>query len=258
MPIQYCDKLASFFLKKVSLMTYTINQHGQPVGIALPDWIGAGHPGHSSMTGCYAQLVAIDPQIHCKDLFEAYREDVSGKIWTYNSLEPFQTEEGLADWMKTAQGVDAQPYFVILDRETGKASGIASFMRIRPELGVIEIGGITFAPRLQRTRVATEAIYLMMRRAIEELGYRRVEWKCDALNAPSRAAAERFGFSYEGLFEQAMVYKGRSRDTAWYSLLDKDWGAVEQGFKVWLDPDNFDEAGQQLQKLADLIATARA
>lgn len=245
------------FIRKTSLMTHRINDHGQPIGVELPNWAGATHPGHSTMTGHYAQMVALDAEAHCKDLFEAYQQDKIGEIWTYNFIGPFETEEGLESWMKTAQGVDAQPYFVIVDREIGKASGIASFMRIQPDHGVIEIGGITFATCLQRTRVATEAIYLMMKRALGELGYRRLEWKCDALNAPSRAAAERFGFSYDGLFEQAVVYKGRNRDTAWYSLLDRDWAAVDQGFQAWLDPNNFDETGNQIQKLADLIAKAR-
>lgn len=238
-------------------MTNRTNQHGQPVGKALPDWKEVKHPGHTGMTGRYARLASIDPLIHVQELFDTYRRDTTGKIWTYNGIGPFDTMSTLRAWAEKASAVDAQPYFAIIDQDRGKAAGIASFMRIQSEHGVIEIGGITFAPCLQRTRAATEAIYLMMRRALGELGYRRLEWKCDALNAPSRVAAERFGFSFDGLFEQAATYKGRNRDTAWYSLLDRDWKPVDRGFQAWLSPENFDESAQQRRKLADLIAEER-
>ena len=239
-------------------MSQHINGHGQPIGLPLPDWQGAMHPGHEGMQGRYARLAALDPAGHCLDLFEAFSADAPGRIWTYNTIGPFPAARSLRQWAEQASGDDTQPYFAVINQATGKAEGIASFLRIQPAHGVIEIGGITFAPRLQRTRVATEAIYLMMRRALGELGYRRLEWKCDALNAPSRAAAERFGFSFDGVFEQALVYKGRNRDTAWYSLLDRDWPAVERGFKAWLAPGNFGSDGLQLQRLAELIAAERA
>lgn len=239
-------------------MTVRRNEHGQLIGMALPKWAGAQHPGHKGMAGRYARLISLDPLTHTKELFEAFSQDRSGKIWTYNFIGPFNTASSLRAWTEGASGVDAQPYFAVIDQETGKASGIASFMRIQPEHGVIEIGGITFAPGLQRTRVATEAIYLMMQRAMTELGYRRLEWKCDALNTPSRAAAERFGFRFEGVFQQAATYKGRNRDTAWYALLDREWEPVQRGFQTWLAPENFDEGGRQHQKLSDLIALERS
>lgn len=239
-------------------MTDRINEHGQPIGQSLTGWKGVEHPGHAGMTGHYAKLVSLDPLTHSQDLFNEYRKDATGKIWTYNFIGPFSTASSLKDWIETASGVDAQPYFAVVDQRDGKAKGIASFMRIQPSHGVIEIGGITFAPSLQRTRVATEAIYLMMRRALVELSYRRLEWKCDALNAPSCVAAARFGFSYDGLFRQAVTYKGRNRDTAWYSLLDRDWAAVDRGFQAWLSSENFDDDDQQRQKLSDLIAIERA
>ena len=144
-------------------------------------------------------------------------------------------------------------FYALTERASGKAVGVASFLRITPEHGVIEVGNIVFAPCMQRTSLATEAMFLMMRRVFNELGYRRYEWKCDALNAPSRRAAERFGFSYDGLFRQASVYKGRNRDTAWYSILDRDWPAIERGYAAWLDPENFDENGAQKEKLSRLI-----
>ena len=239
-------------------MTVRRNEHGQLIGMALPNWTGTQHPGHKGMTGRYARLISLDPLIHTKDLFDAFGKDRAGEIWTYNFIGPFNTASSLRTWIEGASGVDAQPYFAVIDQETGKASGIASFMRIQPEHGVIEIGGITFSPNLQRKRIATEAIYLMMRRAMTELGYRRLEWKCDALNTPSRAAAERFGFSFEGVLQQAVTYKGRNRDTAWFALLDREWAPVERGFQAWLAPKNFDECGRQHNKLSDLIALERA
>ncbi|WP_424978535.1 GNAT family N-acetyltransferase [Leisingera sp. S232] len=234
-----------------------INEYGQPVGASLEGWGGAAHPGHKAMLGTYAKLVPLDPVTHTQDLFSAYREDPKAAIWTYMANGPYNTASGLQNWISQVSGSDEQPFFAVVDQNDNTAKGVASFLRIDPLQGVMEIGSITFAPGLQRTRVATEAIFLMMQRALGELGYRRLEWKCDALNAPSRRAAERFGFTYDGLFEQAVIYKGRNRDTAWYSLLDKDWAPVERGFLAWLAKENFDGAGQQCQRLADFINAER-
>ncbi|WP_372576927.1 GNAT family N-acetyltransferase [Ruegeria hyattellae] len=235
-----------------------INEHGQPIGSALPDWTGACHPGHQGMVGRFACLVSLDPLAHVQELFQAFGRDTSGKIWAYNFIGPFNTVSSLREWAEGASGVQEQPYFPVADQETGKASGIARHWRIQPDHGVIEIGGITFAPSLQRTRIATEAIFLMMWRTMRDLGYRRLEWKCDALNAPSRAVAKRFGFRYEGTFEQAATYEDRNRDTAWYGSLDRDWFPVERGFQSWLAPENVDDDGQQRLKLADLIVLERS
>lgn len=142
----------------------------------------------------------------------------------------------------------------IIDLASGQAVGVASYMRIDPAHGAIEVGNINFSPRLQRTRVATEAMFLMMQRVFDELGYRRYEWKCDSLNAPSRAAALRYGFQFEGIFRRAIVYKKRSRDTAWFSIIDTDWPALKLAFQAWLDPANFDNAGQQRRSLGDCMA----
>ena len=220
-------------------MTERINEHDQPIGASLVGWNGADHPGHRGMQGQYAKLVSLDALTHTQDLFNAFRKDTTGKIWTYNGNGPYNTSTGLQAWLSEVSGIDAQPFYAVVDLHDGKPKGVASFLRIQPQHGVIEIGSITFASSLQRTRVATEAIYLMMKRALGELGYRRLEWKCDALNAPSRAAADRFGFSFDGIFEQAVIYKGRNRDTAWYSLLDRDWPPVGRGFERWLSPENF-------------------
>ncbi|WP_323777750.1 GNAT family protein [Leisingera sp.] len=238
-------------------MTDLTNEHGQPIGAPLPGWAGAPHPGHTGMSGRYCQVEPLNADRHSMDLFEAYRQDSTGAIWTYVPYGPFETPAALDAWVQAASSVDAQPYFAVINRDSGKAEGIASFLRIQPAHGVIEVGGITFAPALQRTRAATEAMYLMMARVFNDLGYRRYEWKCDALNAPSCRAAERFGFTYEGLFRQAIVYKGRNRDTAWYSLLDREWRSLEAAYQFWLEPANFGPDGQQKQSLGTVIAAAR-
>ena len=142
-------------------------------------------------------------------------------------------------------------FFAIIDRGSGKPVGVASYMRITPAAGTIEVGHIHFSEKMKRSPIATEAMYLMMKKAFD-LGYRRYEWKCDSLNAPSRAAAARFGFRYEGIFRQALVYKGRNRDTAWFSIIDSEWPAVRKAFETWLDPGNFDEKGKQKVRLAEL------
>ena len=145
-------------------------------------------------------------------------------------------------------------FHAVVDRNSGKAAGVASYLRIGPAVGVIETGHINYSPLLQRTPAATEAMYLMMRRVFDELGYRRYEWKCDSLNARSRRAAERLGFTYEGVFRQATLYKGRNRDTAWYSITDKEWPRLKYGFQAWLSPGNFDSDGCQRQSLPDLTS----
>ena len=171
-------------------------------------------------------------------------------MWTYLSSDSFERLEDYRAWL-TPMAQSQDPLFhTIVDRGTGMPAGIAAYLRIDPPMGVIEVGHIAFSPLLQRTPAATEAMYLLMRRAFDELGYRRYEWKCDSLNAPSRAAADRLGFRYEGIFRQALVYKGRNRDTAWYSIVDKEWPARKAAFEAWLDPSNFAADGRQIRPLA--------
>ena len=177
-------------------------------------------------------------------------------IWTYMPYGPFSTESHYRDWLMAACFGDDPLFFAIVDAADGKAVGLASYLNIKPTQGSIEVGHVYFSPALQRTRLATEAMYLMMRRAFE-LGYRRYEWKCDALNAASRAAAERLGLSYEGIFRQATVYKRRNRDTAWYAAVDGEWPALAAAFEAWLDPENFDAAGRQRVSLRTLTAPIR-
>ncbi len=208
--------------------------------------------------GRAARVEPLDPARHEADLFAAYAEDTEGKVWTYMVWGPFADRRTLRGWLDERVVVDDPLMFAIVDKTTGKASGVATFMRVDPNAGVIEVGGIAFAPRLQKSIVATEAMYLMMRRAFDELGYRRYEWKCDALNHPSRDAAKRFGFRYEGTFRQATIYKGRNRDTAWFSITDGEWPQVKAAMETWLDPNNFDAQGWQHKSLSQLTAPLSA
>ncbi|MNT06522.1 putative ribosomal N-acetyltransferase YdaF [compost metagenome] len=170
---------------------------------------------------------------------------------------PFADEAAYRAFAEAAQAGNDPLHHAIIDLETGRAIGTLALMRIDPANGVIEVGFVSFSRQLKRTRIATEAQFLLMRRAFDELGYRRYEWKCDSLNAPSRAAALRLGFQFEGIFRQATVYKGRSRDTAWFSIIDSEWPALRAAYERWLSPDNFDAEGNQRQGLADLTAQER-
>jgi RimJ/RimL family protein N-acetyltransferase len=233
-------------------MSPRLNELGQPVGEALPDWTARPRPPHTPMEGRWARVEKLDPARHAADLWEAVSADRENRNWTYLSVGPFARAEDYRAWLEAAAKSEDPLFHAITDRKTGKAVGIASYLRIDPPHGVIEVGHINFSPLLQRTPVATDSMYLMMRRAFDELGYRRYEWKCDSLNAASRAAAERLGFQYEGLFRQAVIYRGRSRDTAWFAIIDKDWPALKARFERWLDPKNFDRAGRQKKRLAEL------
>ena len=205
------------------------------------------------MEGTFCRIEPIDPARHAAALHAANLSDTEGRIWTYLPYGPFDDIDHYRGWM-TAACLGEDPLFhAIVDKRAGTAAGVASYLRIDPGAGVIEVGHINYAPPLQRTIAASEAMYLMMVRVFDELGYRRYEWKCDALNAPSRAAAERLGFRYEGLFRQATVYKGRNRDTAWYAMTDKDWPAIKAAFQAWLAPENFDGTGRQRTRLSELM-----
>ncbi len=231
-----------------------MNDPGQPIGDEVAGWTGAKRPSRTSMEGRFCRMEPLATERHLADLFAAYSDDTDGRLWTYMTDGPFNSIEELRSWMEPACAADDPLFHALIDLATGKAVGMAAYMRIKPEHGVIEVGSITYAPWLQGTSAATEAMFLMMRRVFNELGYRRYEWKCDALNAPSCRAAERLGFTFDGLFEQAVVYKGRNRDTAWYSVLDRNWPPIEQAYVNWLNADNFDEHGRQKQKLQELIA----
>lgn len=229
------------------------NELGQPIGQPLPDWTPPPHPSREPMTGRFCRVEPLDPARHAADLFAANSADADGRMWTYMAYGPFATLDAYRAWMERTCSGDDPLFHAIVDVSTGKAAGVASYLRIDPAAGSIEVGHLAFAPHLQRRPAATEAMFLMMRRAFT-LGYRRYEWKCNALNAPSRAAAQRLGLSFEGVFRQAMVVKGRNRDTAWYAAIDSEWPALEAAFTRWLDPANFDGAGHQRIALTALTA----
>ena len=231
-------------------MAEQVNHLGQPIGFPLPGWTARPRPPRTAMEGRYCTVEPVEPARHAAELHTAYLLDQQGRNWTYLPYGPFPRFEDYRAWLERACLVDDPLVHAIIERRSGRAVGVASLMRIDPAAGVIEVGGINYAPPLQRTPAATEAMYLMMRRVFDELGYRRYEWKCDSLNAPSRAAAQRLGFRYEGMFRQAIVVRGRNRDSMYFSITDREWPRLKQAFESWLDPGNFDAHGRQKAKLA--------
>jgi RimJ/RimL family protein N-acetyltransferase len=213
------------------------------------DWKPARMPERVVLEGETVRVEPVDPLRHAEQLYVASAG--AGSIWDYLPYGPFAGQAEFTEWLRARAESSDPLFFAIVDREVGEARGMASLLRMAPEHGVIEIGHIWFAPALQRTRAATEAIYLLSRYAFE-LGNRRYEWKCNALNAGSRRAAERFGFTFEGVFRQHQVVKGRNRDTAWYSMTDAEWPSRRAAFEAWLAPENFDSSGRQRRSLADL------
>ncbi len=227
------------------------NHLGQPVGVEVPGWTPRPRPERAPLAGRFARLEPLDVAAHGDDLWAAFALDVEGRNWTYLPYGPFETSEAFRAWLTGQAAGDDPLFFAIIDATTGRAVGMASYLRIDPEVGCIEVGHLNFSPLLQRRPAATEAMFLMMRHAFDGLGYRRYEWKCDSLNAPSWAAAERLGFTFEGIFRQARVVKGRNRDTTWLSVTDGEWPRLRAGFEAWLSPSNFGEDGQQRRTLRE-------
>lgn len=216
-------------------------------GAPVPDWTPPPYPPHSVIEGRYTRLEPLTAA-HTPELWEAH--EGHDEVWDYIPAGPFQTEAGLGGWVDAVR-ISPDPMQFAVRMEDGRIGGTLTLMRINPAAGSIEVGYIVFTPRLQRTREATEAVYLCIKWAFEA-GYRRFEWKCNAMNLPSRRAAERFGLSFEGVFRQAAVVKGHNRDTAWFAAIDTEWAALKAAFEAWLDPSNFDEAGGQIRSLSDL------
>ena len=228
------------------------NELGQVVGREVPGWVSAQVPSPEPMIGRLCRVERLVADVHARDLFWADRVDSAGANWTYLPYGPFVSWDLYGSWITDVARLDDPMFFAIVDASTGRANGLASYLRISAEHGSIEVGNINFSPLLQRTTAGTEAMYLMMSRAFDDWGYRRYEWKCNALNAPSMAAARRLGFTFEGIHRQAKVSKGRNRDTAWFSITDEEWPAMKQRLVAWLDPSNFDEAGLQRTPLSTL------
>jgi RimJ/RimL family protein N-acetyltransferase len=227
----------------------------QPLGELVADWKPPPPPAREVMLGRFCRLEPLEVEKHARQLFDANALDTTSANWTYLPYGPFTEFEDYVAWLeKQCLGPDPL-FFAIVEVASGEAMGVASYLRITPDCGSIEVGHLNFTPRLQRTPAATEAMFLMMRHAFE-IGYRRYEWKCDSLNEPSRKAALRLGLSFEGIFRQATVRKGRNRDTAWYAAIDKEWPALCAAFEQWLSPSNFDEQGHQRVSLSSLTRAA--
>ena len=225
------------------------------LGTPVPGWTPPPRPGPAVMAGRFARLERLSADRHAADLYRANSADDA--IWTYLPYGPFHSAAQYHRWVRGIEDGEDPLFYAVRDLETGHCCGVASYLRIDPGAGSIEVGHVNFAPELQRRPAATEAMALMMQWAFEE-GYRRYEWKCDALNRASRAAAQRLGFSYEGVFRQAGVVKGRNRDTAWFAAIDSEWPALKEAFAAWLSPANFDANGQQVERLSDLTRLVRA
>ncbi len=224
------------------------NEVGQPIGPDIGSWTPPGPPLATTLEGRWARLERLDVGRHLPDLWLQFSADEEGRMWTYLPFGPFADQAELTAAIARLDTERDLRFYAVVDRADDAALGLMAYLRIEPEAGSIEVGAVMFSPRLQRSRIATESLFLMADHVFE-LGYRRFEWKCDALNARSREAAERFGFTFEGIFRQATVYKGRSRDTAWFSVLDHEWPERRAGYRSWLAESNFDPAGRQRRPL---------
>ena len=232
-------------------MNQRTNAFGQPIGRELTGWQSPSRPARSVLDGRFCRVEPLDVARHARQLYDANALDPEGRMWTYLFSGPFSSFEEYRAWLESRPASDDPLFFAFVDKGRAQAVGTGAYLRIDTGNGVVEVGHLAFSPLMQRSPVATEAMYLMMKNAFE-LGYRRYEWKCDSLNAASRRAAERLGFTFEGIFRQAIVYKGRSRDTAWFSIVDTEWTSIDEGFRAWLDPANFDDDGRQRRSLAAL------
>jgi len=237
-------------------MTKRSNELGLPIGAEVPGWTTRARPPRAVLEGRHCRLEPLEAARHAAQLFEANSLDRDGRMWTYLLSGPFESFDEYSAWLESRQASVDPLFYAIVERSSGLAVGVASYLRIDPANGSVEVGHLQFSPRLQRRTAATEAMYLMMKQAFD-LGYRRYEWKCDALNAGSRHAAERLGFTFEGVFRQAVVYKGRNRDSAWFSIIDAEWPLLDAAYRRWLDPANFDDSGHQRFSLGDEIARTR-
>jgi RimJ/RimL family protein N-acetyltransferase len=231
----------------------TAEESASPIGSPV-DVSPATRPGRTTLQGRLVTLVPLDLVTHGDTLFEATRGEAGDQLWLYLFEGPFPNRADFEAHLRRMAASEDPLFLAITDRGSGQAVGYASYMRIEPVHRVIEVGSILYTPRLQRTPHATEAMYLMARHVFEDLGYRRYEWKCNALNAPSRKAALRLGFTFEGIFRQHMIVKGRNRDTAWFSMLDSEWPARKANFERWLDSSNFGSDGRQKTALSALKA----
>ncbi len=234
-------------------MSFSDTEESLPLGVPV-DSSPAERPQRVTLEGRFVSIAPLDPEVHAESLYGSSHGSDQQQLWRYMSDGPFPDRGDFDSQLRMKASSEDPLFFAILEKPSGIAVGYASYLRIKPVHRCIEVGNILYTPALQQTTGATEAMYLMARYVFEDLGYRRYEWKCNALNAPSRRAALRFGFKFEGIFEQHMIIKGRNRDTAWFSMLDLDWPARRSNFERWLSPSNFDAAGRQKLALSSLSA----
>lgn len=226
-----------------------VNEFGQPIGEAFERELPLPSPARVTLRGTRCVIEPLNADAHAAQLFAEYAAAADESHWTYTTAGPFAELGDYRAWAESAAASADPLHFAVVNRETGAALGTMALASHDPGSGVVEIGYISFSRPLQRTAMATEAHFLLMSYVFDELGYRRLEWKCDSLNEPSRRAAERLGYQFEGTFRQAKVYKGRSRDSHWFSIIDSEWPGIKAEFERWLDPANFDAAGTQLTPL---------
>jgi len=228
------------------------NQFGQVLGHPIENWTPCQVPAKGIIQGCYCILEPIEIDKHAVKLFDVFSIDNQGESWTYLPYGPFDTFNEFKDWLARTMSQNDTHLYAILDVKTQEPIGISGYLRINPEHGVIEIGHLHFSKLLKQTPLATEAIYLMLKHAFDSNEYRRCEWKCNDLNEPSRRAAVRFGFTFEGIFRQNYVFKNHNRDTAWFSIIDSEWPELKSKFEKWLHPNNFSAMGKQILKLTEI------
>ena len=237
-------------------MSEHVNHLGQPIGFPVTGRTPRARPPLTPMWGRFCRVEPLDAERHAAELYDAYSADPDGRMWTYLPWGPYASFAAYDDAVRTGLKREHFITYAVIDAATGKAVGVASYLNISVTAGSIEVGGIAYSPALQKKPAGTEAMFLMMRRVFDELGYRRYEWKCNALNAASRAAAQRYGFRFEGIFRQTDIVKGHNRDTAWFSIGDGEWPAIRAAFECWLDPANFDGDGNQRVRLSELTRAA--
>lgn len=234
-----------------------VNEYNQPIGKSLADWKPAVMPMQHTITGRFCRLEPLDAKKQALALFEAHQLAADDRNWTYLLYEKPETQEEMQALLQMLQADQGFVNFAVIDIKNGVPIGSVALMRIDPAFGVLEIGHVNWTPLMQRTSASTEVIFLLLRYTFDELGFRRCEWKCDSLNAPSRAAAMRFGFEFEGTFKNAVVTKGRNRDTDWFAITHETWPEIKAAFLSWLDEGNFDREGRQIKRLGDFLPSEK-
>lgn len=246
--------LALLWMQPITVSMNENTSSAPSLGTAVPDWTPPPRPDGAVLQGRFVRLEPLSAEAHAALLYREYAGHDA--VWDYMPIGPFSSASQYHRWVRDNAGRNDPFFYAIQNLQTGHWEGVASYLRIAPEAGSIEVGYISYSPALQRTPAATEAMYLMMQWAFEA-GYRRYEWKCNALNLASRRAAQRLGLSFEGVFRQAAVVKGRNRDTAWFAAIDAEWPALKEAYAAWLSPANFDATGQQRERLGDMTRLVR-